>query len=553
MTLNIHHLEQAARGMTYAHAGNRVLMLESSVRQGRNYYYSALMQSFEACYVANRVFEQMDKNQISFDHQGLAKWGTVATVLLAAIVADSKLPSAVRKVALLIHDHVSKVLLLVQVGVAVSVMALGNIAFGIGALSFYGLGLLDRSGILPSHLRILLHKSHYVIGNLAALAFGDPFIQLLAIIDIVSVIAERLFGSDVFNRGARQPTFEKVTLDDTCRDIRGAQELKVTQDHIHLYGYIPAPDVKIEQLVKWGKEVSQGQLNLSSLEQKLSQDQRFRDFGEQGKEVKFFNDNLSIYVNRVVKREILEGEINDYDTLEYYLKHITQHVNELRQQGQKVDAEDILMRLAIEGGQYCGPGALEVAEDIYRGILEKQGTSLEDDTSLNVLLNARLTLLRRKIFRDHYQEVNSVLRKNWLGRLQAKFIDPNDMHTYNHITWALESSLKLGAASALNDSVATRGWLSRLLHQKMFAPFRWMVWETYEKTLLDWCYQNPLPPEKVTAWWKEYLEKLPKGRARDALFEKLEEGEFFEGEKKNILKRGYLKAMLHHLGVLERV
>ncbi|HRW58099.1 MAG TPA: hypothetical protein P5048_00600 [Chlamydiales bacterium] len=121
----------------------------------------------------------------------------------------------------------------------------------------------------------------------------------------------------------------------------------------------------------------------------------------------------------LVAKRVVSGIIKDYDTPLSMLSAIETF---LKNSENQVDISDILLRLAIDGGGYCGPRKLDVIEEIYLGITE--GT-LENGSPMKVLAQ-KLKIDRTTLLKKSY---GNILKTS--SSQIKKIFALDDLHTYN--------------------------------------------------------------------------------------------------------------------------
>ena len=93
----------------------------------------------------------------------------------------------------------------------------------------------------------------------------------------------------------------------------------------------------------------------------------------------------------------LKGSPVDYTVLHNYLKIIADLMHRLDENSRA----DLLLKLAIDGGEYCGSGKFNTVSDAYLSIVSEAATPLP----LELKVLAHLQLQRIRIFQNLYRQI----------------------------------------------------------------------------------------------------------------------------------------------------
>ena len=192
-------------------------------------------------------------------------------------------------------------------------------------------------------------------------------------------------------------------------------------------------------------------------------------------------NTLHRFLTSVIERQVLVGEPRDYDRMHNYLKIITDII--IREQARiptitspakRKEVEsmctDANLRLAVEGGDYCGPGKFEVAESVYASFIGEAADIPIQMKMLNCLQDAR-----NYWFQEFY---NKVIEQNANGPYSA-LVDLHDIHIYNQVINLYGSELGLRAAGAANDATAVIDPVTKVGVSWIVTLFQGMFWEEY--------------------------------------------------------------------------
>lgn len=538
------NLTDFARGFGFGYSINSLKSAEASVRQGHNYVQASLAQASMTATTAFTVFKTFDL----VSHKSWAALGVALIPLGVGYLASrDDLPFYVQKTVYLLHDHTGNLCFVAAVTTSVALFCFGSQVWAVTSLTMLAIGVIDRNGYLPPSVHKALYCSNFVLGNGVRLFLGNPIDQFLAVVEITALLAQYAID-DVENLLETDDSLiDTPKTEITPEDLFKPNYFTfVRKHHIHEGGTPSAPNIEISKLLELVKKIDWNESNRRVLSKKLEKDERWLKRGKgQETELEYFQNNLEAFVTDVVNRKVLIGQVKDYEALERYLKHITAHVDKCFKNNREIEATDILLRLGIEGGRYCGPGRYEVAEDIYFRTLEQNEDS---EIPLEDLLKIQLQAHRRNIFLDIYGAFTKELDVGIIW----KILTFDDIHSYNLFASIMDPILNIGAQGASNDETTEMSPVQRIFVQKALGPLRDLFWEKYEKTLIDEVYAMSgtprLPLPTLYIWWNKWLETQSDSDAKERFQEMLWNGELTTSDNK--MKREHLIQMLRILGVL---
>jgi len=556
-----------ARGIEFGYFLNQGKLNENTVRQGHNYWITGLFQSMQVYFAQSQVGEALSAAGRSIKiPYGLSN-ATLLVPFLFSWAASCKIKSNfVKKAVYLIHDNIGTLSQIAGVVSSVALIAFGHIAFGVAALTCLGIGFLDRQGFLPEKLRHILHTSDFYVSNVTALLIGSPIEKIISLVDVAVFVTNKIFSFRAEklkkkheHSGKTHLTLEKV------QQLPEKPKVEVNEGHLHNKPLkeLITPDESLDELIKLCDAIDWNSTrHFPALRAKLARDERWthRD-GLQGKEVEYLKQNLKIFVRDIKKRHISVGEPKNYDILTKYCKHIIADIKKK----DDITQADALMRLAIEGGEYCGPARYEVAEDLFSNLILHRPKLPLEIRMLMLLQHQRGTIFKS----IYYWQWNNHFVNKGLG----KAINYQDVHVYNQMAGIVGEDFGLPAKGAKHDTTAVTGPLIELIISKVYYAQNQLFWKGGKKkvngrdydiqgytadhiaqTIINATGSKLLPLPDVYDWWGTWLKnqkELP--QAKRAEFEKLrsEGGLDEEHEGKRRLKRKYAVAMLLEMGVLK--
>ena len=541
-----------------------VKRIEDSVRAGRNALLTTVFQTVEVHYASMLTGEALEVAGLPAVPFGVRMVSYLAPSVLAFFIKHGIGSPCLRKCALFIQDNIGLVCQIAAVVSAIALIALGHLAMGIAATAFITIGFLDKLGLLPEPLRQILHTYGPMVRVVTGLIIGDLFEKFFAIVSLVSYCYEKYTNSTEAGT-IDELSEQKEALDFLLLNIilNEPVELEINPYHLKLDTLAPPPNVSIQELIPLFDSIDWLE-QLPILKAKFASDARFEEF--HGK-IESINEQaiiilakewLQTFLDEIINRHIINGEIHDYDRLENYLKTVTDQLQKTENTQTKADA---LMRLAIEGGGYCGPGKFHVVEELYSELALQSNTI---PTDIKILL--RLQDARTHWFQTKYAETNLKKDDCCLTKCMKWIFDFQDLHLYNIFLNLHGQSLALRKASADNDYASGVDPITKLGVKKFTEhiqeSFKALYTTDYAiSQLQDGVGHASLPRSDLFQWWNKWIERQPIDDAeKQALSEELENNNTLLGkpmQEGNVLTPGpfnvnFLKAMALDLGILKR-
>ena len=553
----------SAAGLQHGVALTETKRLEDSVRAGGNDYLTALFQTTQgdSAFTLTSMAIELTKLPFPTPFQYIGKsivWVTPA--LLAVSKRLSFVPEKIRHAATFLQEHLSTMYQVAALVSAVALIFFGNYCFGIAALISLGIGFADRNGLLPCAVRRFLHGYSPSLLMITSLFFGTPLDRIFGAINFIAWCeqASRTWRARFFQQKNPHETFAlQQALDTTmARDfLRSPQALDIERKFV-LYQPSPTvPNIDIQTLVERFNAIDWVR-NSNVLRKKLGGDRRFTErytISEQGDEqiIKIARDTLQTFVSTVKERRILQGEPADYEKLHNFLKVIAGRVQ--GQEAPDVTQTDILFRLAVEGGEYCGPGKFEAAESIFAQTTSENSEIPFEDKLLYCLQDERTRWMQGFYSLAFSNDSNLFLS------LLGKVLDWQDIHNYNFFVTLYANELGLRKEAANNDDAAlvdpSTALILRFTVIKAVKAFFWSSHGINEQTgiLREAIGTQQLKKTDFYDFWCSWIGRQHiEPSEKEALEEELSEGRLF-GEpiedRSGKIKKTFIALMLLDLGI----
>ncbi len=527
--------------------------VEDSVRQGQNHALTGVHQAAQSWEILDQV-ERVLK-AASYTPLGIpVRCVLAASPLLLAYAAANQWggPNLY-----LIYDHIGTLCHVASLASSVALVYFGQIAFGAVSLTLIGIGFLDRNGILPPDIRRVVHITTYPLLLVTGLIVGGPFTKIFVISNFATMIFQAAISPQ-----APAETIAPQTTGVNLNQLNDLTFQPLDSNPLHLrYSPLPPiPDVNIQTLnalcnaIDWRADSHQ-----RALQSKLGRDARWRDRyqGQMAPDV-YLKRQLRAIVDSVQNRTILEGEPVNYDELHNYLKIIADRLPGL----DEFSRADILLKIAIDGGEYCGPGKFNAVSDSYLSVLSEGSSDLPLEKKILIHLQQQ----RIRIMQNLYAEFEGATRIN---QALAGVMDHLDLHNYNIFLNLFCSEFGLPNQGAAEDAAAHVDPV--LLAAASQVNIRGYFQENYTSGFISSSVQEAigtpaLPLPEIYEWWRTWVgrQNIPEAE-KEILLEELSRGELagepventdyhWTGEalvSRTSVSKHLIKAMLLEMGILK--
>lgn len=557
-SINLSNVRDSLMGLNLSNCLVVLKQTEDSVHAGRNAYMTCAMQisqtNISLSYL-NILSEQLHRPPLPLWARSIC----YLTPVILAYVIDSRLieNETIYNAMTFTQHHLGTLCHVASLVSSVALTSLGSPYIGITSIVFLSLGALVRCGLLPHQVRSIISSYIAPLGMIAGFTNGFNLQFILNLTGLIGLIYTRysqLFY-DFFHIDTQVTEIDHaLSYADLETIVAGQTQTEINPDYINYNTFPIAPDKNILQIIEMADAIDwsahQGTLN-----RKLSQDQIFikenlhpETVSDEAK-IAYLKASLGDFIRSIASHQILEGEPLDYRRLTDYLKHI---VNFLENEDDEITKTDAIMRLAIEGGRYCGPGKFEVAESVFTSFMQENA---DIDTRLKVL-NC-LQDFRKSLFESFFDMVQSSMQRI----PHMSFIDWQDLHVRNLYRNMFSSGLGLRQAGAESDQASQITFIERVFYELYFRliqpdNIRNCTEESLINHLMSKIGTPSLPKPEIFAWWSDWIERQDITPERKA--ELLEEiaharllGQSIEYTfKPHPFKPAFIQAMLVDMGIL---
>lgn len=522
-----------------------------SLVAGRNPWLIGILQTFGeylALSSVNKALTATGRSPIPSPF----RWAIYLTPALLAYTIHRGIqhPTA-RRAAIFLQTHLDTLCMVAATVSSIALVYFGQLAFGIPSCIVLGIGYLDRNGILPLKVRQWIHHNAPHLMVATSLFVGDPIDRIFCFLYFASLCAQYYLE----RRQEEVATLPNNLLSiSSLQEIQG-KELHVNRNYIHVPCLPLAPNITLKTLLPLFEQIDWNR-HIDVVRLKLKYDGRFTDIEGNPDDktdeelIAFVKTSFHSYINAVEKREIKSGEPTDYSRLETYLKLVA---SGLQVESNEVTRAGIFLILAIEAGDYCGPGLYGAAEKAYTELYGNLHIPLEMKV-LNCLQDVRNLWMEASYSgMFHLQERQGAIRSSFY-----KVLAPEDQHTYNTFVNVFGRTLGLRNAAASNDEMASVGPLTQLIVAAFYEKkIQQRFWEEHTPYWLSSALSEAIgtariPKSDVYDWWRNWIERQEiSSTDKESLKEKLSNGFLFgmSLERKGKITPYFARLMLLDMGI----
>lgn len=501
-----------ARGISLGGGITDMKRIEDSVRAGRNALFMSITQASQVHFASTMASEALlaaGLNEVPFEGRMI---GYLAPVVIAYFIKGGIDSPCVRKCAIFIQNSIGILCQLAALVSVIAMIALGHLAFGITAAAIIAIGFLDRMGALPDVISHFIHNYSPLIRGTMGLIVGGIVEKIFAVISLVTICYQKYISCTEKQEVREALITQKETLDLPLLEkiIARTVELEVNPHHLQIPLLPPSPNVDIQSLVDLFETID-WHSQIAVVRAKFKDDLRFKELYGNVDEyneatlIKLLKTNLQKFIDDATNRHVDGGVIHEFTRLQDYLKTVAYQLPKEN----KITQVDVLVRLAVEGGGYCGPEKLHLGEELYCQLAQNS-----DIISPETKILLRLQDLRTNWFNKEYDESN-VKSKNDDGCL-LKFlkwiVDFQDLHLYNLFVNTHGQKLGIRKSSSDNDYAAAVDPLTKLYManetQKILDDFDKIYTRSYiEEQLQDGAGTSTVPIPDLYSWWQSWVER----------------------------------------------
>ncbi len=395
----------------------------------------------------NQAFHSLQWGPLSIGTKGLLY---ATPVLLTLEILQHCLPDEIHSKAAFVYHHLSDIYQLASVVSSVAVLFFGHTMIGAASLCILGIGVLDQHGIMPHEWRQKWQVYPIYVALVLNLLGAENIFKSIAwtgsffLLEYLMKYQPALLGLGTQHRTGGGITLSRTEL---TKDMLSEKThaLSINPSYLYYRPILEVPSFDLKGMIDQFNEITWEGDNLVVLRKKLVVDERFRENYCNPKLVSddvmigFIRENFYEFINSVREKNILVGEPVNHGRLEAYLKIIGNHL----ETQDSMTRTDTLLRLAIEGGRYCGPGRFEAAESVYMSVSGQSSDSLP----LVDVIADYLHYWRTHSFHNEFSRMIAKVYPSWL-------IDSQDVHMVHTLKNLYGPILGVYSQAASDDELA---------------------------------------------------------------------------------------------------
>ncbi|MFI5334862.1 MAG: hypothetical protein ACHQT8_06870 [Chlamydiales bacterium] len=563
--MSLAQIGMVAEGMANSLMLNEIKRLEDSVRAGGNAYFTGALQTLQAHTAqvyADRALASAGSGSIPLP-LSLIFYVTPAVFALATMPGMIEDP-VLRTVAIFLQDQLGNLCHIVSLVSSVALVYFGQTIFGATSIAVLAIGFLDRQKILPEGVRQLVHAYSPPLLFFTGVFYGDLISKIFSSIDAISYVIGVYFEWRDAQVQIPPVPPSQLHLQDF---LLNQPALELNRDYVLWPTHaLRVPDINLRNFIDTFDAIPWSLNNLFAMRRKLASDQRFAmRCGDPAamtdrELVRIAREQLVLCVDAVINRRIAAGEPRRYERLVEYLKVIAHSLP----REAEVSRIDTLMTLAIEAGEYCGPGIYDVAEEEYAA---RVGANEFFTNRVKIL--TCLQTERNRVMQGLYVQATAlhqrpaVLGEESFVTNYGRILDWQDRHNIHLFLNLFGSELGLRKAGADNDEMAIADPLIKLIISHYFGEeIKGLFWRAHQtanaiQAVSEAIGTSVLPRETIDNWWQEWIERqeIPdaakeelRNEFNDPMNPRRLYGENLEANGR--VQERFVRAMLLDMGVL---
>jgi hypothetical protein len=443
----------------------------------------------------------------------------------------------------------------VAVGIhALALLRLGFYTYGAVSLTFLAWGLLEKHHCLPLVARRVYEATIPWLSSLSLLFNGMALYKFVAAIELVDLAYPKVTA--LWARLFPKPKEVLPSLTYAQFEAIRAErcDFKVSRSHIEIEAFPQTAKRDFNKILRAWDAIDWSHSD-SNLQRAVEADARWErseafieyrkaNGQEEGLQIMmaYAKKQLEALVKNIRDHTIKTGQPLNYAPLENYLgviaEQLAHHDLDKRRQ--------LLLQLALQGGQYCGPG-------IFTQLLQVATASL-DATKALPFKNRVLIILQQERF-EIVQAYHSLLEEMHLpaGKIAG---GTADVHGMNYMVRLIAEDFHLPNTGASADEMIPLSFLDKWIFWKLLGINPECLWKNTEirtpfslrsptntiagytpERILQAIYFSKaklpiLTNDDFVAWARVWIEKRETGATEDQkanFLDSLEAGEFHQG------------------------
>ena len=300
------------------------------------------------------------------------------------------------KVIRWVHTNLGSLCQISSLIVSVSLLRLGHVAYAVTSLSILSFGYLSRRKCIPLCVARAYSHINFWASSVGSLLNPSWLAQLCALSEMYDRVHSFWYPNQVpYDQASHLSCLLSLKrFNEIASEIAPVQ---VKRDHVHVAPFPSFPLANTQDLIAFCEAFEWDRMQLaqeiekdarwSVSEQKGACDKALSDTDRQAIQVDYAKNQFKALVTSVQNESIETGEVLDYGVLKNYLGCIGAKLPLASQDIQ----DQVMIQLASDGGEYCGPGIYYQLEMAAQSLLVSEKPSAEEPKRLP--LKQRILLL----------------------------------------------------------------------------------------------------------------------------------------------------------------
>jgi hypothetical protein len=424
---------------------NNFKIQEDSIRCGKNITDSSIYLSAQTYLLLDILTNIFPNFSFLNKHQKLLSALTFTPFIVAHLEKNQLIPAKIMPLTRVFREHATSFY-----QTALSVACVCQLFFCrsfrvLPIITGLFINALNNRGILSSELKKCYQTWLNPVIWISNLFYASFFHKIINIIEIANIFSKVFLPHSLIDQTVELPQNQIKDYSQVNELLNPATFSKVSfnPDLLKVKDKRPLQRGNSEIFLKKFNEINWTQ-HLDALKTKCRSDARFKDkYREENTLtddifINYAKTNLEACINGILNKQILHGRPTDYERLENYFLSIAHY---LSIETNEICICDSILRIAIEGGQYCGPALFDVLEELSNQFSSGDQNIAIFDRIVSILADKRL----RKI--DEY--VSKLSSINILN----KIYDFNDRHTHNQFIALFSQNLGVTTAASEQDQI----------------------------------------------------------------------------------------------------
>ena len=525
----------------------------SSIAQGETDFL-AFIQSQRVCSLVHECFYILNEVYHYDISKSRQKWTALTigysipfALQMANHRIDAKQYPLLKKSIVYLRDHLDHLMLIADIALtgmhAYNMSPLSGIGMAIG----FTIEVLDETKVLPAKVKAVWEKTRIGLALISIMNAGFLFEGLFTYHNYVyfagligtfvweqyfernpppAEVVHRLSYDKAVKLHSENQMFKLISADGALNALVDDKERRLLDDpqkfqvnwaHVNFDPKLVSTGaadigIRVTMQVLINKVVwNAGNLNV--FRAKLLSDARFQKAHPEMKVEedipletvqKIFIERAGLLATEIADSRIAKGDsFIRYDLLQAMLKSILKNLNESE------NFEGDLFKLAVEGGDYCAAGKVEVIEEVYKRRVLGRG-----NIPLQTKFLYQLNVMRMRWFESIYSRL--ALYSN---KLPKGIIDPLDVHFHNLALFYFDKIFKLHNETIKNDMTLMTSGLCDYFYRNIFSlvanytfwPYAmksdsWYSATAIAQEIAEVSFSLGISGKEVADWWNGWFE-----------------------------------------------